>query len=263
MLGATVLELVAHKRHEDSNPRPVVEIQTHTKETVAEKMRRLNEQRIAARKAAHKKALLDARRELIAQRDTLVHKLVQSQAVRKDGINVAKPGRKAERDSLRMQLESVNKRLTLVLERLNGKKEMTRRDKRARRDSLVFAVNNNRKLDDNERDDMRQRAADMSRELRPGSWSRPATWRRADTYSSDAMMRAPKGGLDITHLRAEHTRLCDCLEKLIEREGESPRVESMMNHVERLDSKIKFMLRSTIVKRVGHHRYEQRNISVA
>ena len=106
---------------------------------------------------------------------------------------------------------------------------------------------------------MRESAANMNKILRPDNWYKPVTHQfRSELYPKGALNAPPKGGMDLTKVRDEHTRLCDCLEAMLMIEGETPRVQRMINHVERLDRWISIMNSESYIRRTSRKHYEIR-----
>lgn len=256
-LGATIKDMLAAKLAQTSY-QPVTQ-QQH-KETNAQRKTELERLRVLADKEAKRREMMGQRQDIINERNTVAYKMVQCQVVRKDGRNVAKSGQATVRNELRNSLAAINHRLDAINAQLSiGQPSMhpaavSRRNNDARNTAIALCRTGH---DCTERSIATKRAMALAKVCRPERGYPAPPFRRADTYPSNAMMKAPKTGLDVTNMRAEHDRLAECIATLLDIEGESPRVVRMFNHLDRLDSRITMMLSNpTIRKRPGTKEYE-------
>jgi len=215
------------------------------KETNGERILRQQKEKEIQIHEQESKRLFNERRKILGQRSSLVYQIIQCQTVRKDGMNVAKPGRKERRDELQAELRLVNRRLSFLdahiakhmgnekPERELSDQELLRRAKEERDNHIVIMLHVE-KIDPLTCDeDLKEITNELAYAARPDNGYPAPPFRRGDDYPVGALNNPPKE-TSIEHIAGERDRIEMCIANIVRKEGITDRVIKMRNHLENL-----------------------------
>jgi hypothetical protein len=262
MLGAKLEAMLKHKAEQMNRPSNPQAVEHMRKQTKAERAKERERIEVEAKKEAARQELMRQRWELFNKRNSIAYAISEFSIVRKDGKNVARKGRKADRNALQAELARVNRRIDKVNSQLNPPREPSDKKlhRRARyaRDVAVcnLVVTRPSTARFNEQSAYAQ---ELAVTCRPANGYPAPPFRRGEEYPDGGLLKAPKGGVSMKHMAAERDRMATCMRTIYKAEGYSDRLLRMYNHYEWLNATLKAMSKNPHMRKSrGSKTYTQR-----